>query len=80
MVERLRRSIENLEPPTCPNCHIEMNWYRSIMVSASPLTINHYFTCPNCSRLSEAQSIIPHIADIPPGKLSAPLRRFQCAA
>ena len=80
MIDRLRRSFENLEAPTCPNCLIDMRWYRSIMVAQSPLTVSHYFACPNCARIVERQVVMSRDADIPPGKLSAPVSRFMCAA
>jgi hypothetical protein len=80
MVDSLRRSIEGLQPPTCPNCHLDMRWYRSIMVAPAPVTITHYFACPNCSRVAESQSILARDADPPTGKLSAPVSRAMCAA
>lgn len=70
MIDNLRRSFD-LEAPTCPNCHIDMKWYRSVMVAQSPLTVAHYFACPNCASRD---------ADTPPGKLAAPASRFMCAA
>ena len=33
MVDRLKQSLEQLEPPVCPNCHIDMSWYRSALMS-----------------------------------------------
>ena len=80
MVDRLRRSIEGMEQPTCPNCHIEMKWYNSMMVRETPLTIIHYFSCSNCNRIAKTRSVLPREADIPPGKLSAPARRSRRAA
>ena len=72
MVDRLKRSIEDLEPPTCVHCHVEMKWYRSDMISSSPIVINHHFACPTCNRISERRSEAAAEPKIPPGKLSAP--------
>jgi hypothetical protein len=80
MVEKLRRSLDAVEPPTCPSCHLDMKWYQSILASPAPLTINHFFSCPNCNRIAETQSTIPQATEIPPEKLSAPWGRFSCAA
>lgn len=80
MVDRLRRSLDDLEPPSCPNCHIDMEWYRSVMVNPSPLTIDHFFSCPNCKRIRESRAVLSRNVDTPPGKLSAPVNSFRCAA
>lgn len=80
MVDRLRRSLDELEPPICAKCHIEMEWYRSVMVKPAPLTIDHFFSCPNCKRIREARQVLSRDAVTPPGKLSAPVSRFRCAA
>jgi len=80
MVDRLRRSIEDMEPPTCPNCHIDMEWSWSAMVSREPLTIEHDFVCASCKRVQKRRSVLSRPADVPPGKLSAPAKRFRCAA
>lgn len=82
MVESLKRSIENLESPTCPNCRIDMKWYRSAKVAEVPSTIAHYFTCPNCHRITETRSRLK-TADMPEpplGKLSRPASRYSGAA
>ena len=69
MVDRIRRAFDELEPPTCPNCHIDMKWTRSTLVEAD--TIRHLFHCPNCRRRGETTSRIEVIA-VPPDKLAAP--------
>lgn len=80
MVDSLKRSIEGLEAPACPGCHIDMKRYRSFLVSQSPLTITHYFACSNCNRIAETQSVIPDDAGPAPERLSAPAGRFVRAA
>jgi hypothetical protein len=71
VVDRLKQSLEELEPPTCPSCRIVMRWTRSTLVAQDPITITHLFACPNCHQLAESKSSVrTHI--IPPGKLSAP--------
>jgi len=77
MVDRLKQSLEQLEPPSCPNCLIEMRWTRSTLVAPDPITIAHLFACPNCHRVEERKSSAD-TSSIPPGKLSAPHR--LCAA
>ena len=72
MVDRLRRALEELEPPICPNCLIEMKWSRSALVA--PDTITHLFHCPNCYRTSETTSKV-EVIEVPPEKLSAPIIR-----
>jgi hypothetical protein len=72
MVDKLKRALEQLEPPICPNCLVEMKWTRSTLVSAD--TIAHLFHCPNCGRTGKTESKVPPIM-VPPDKLSAPRRR-----
>jgi hypothetical protein len=69
MVDKLKRSLEQLDPPNCPNCATEMNWTRSTLVDAT--TILHIFVCAGCSHVADSKSTIKAIA-IPPKKLSAP--------
>jgi len=71
VVDRLKQSLEELEPPTCPSCRIVMRWTRSTLVAQDPITIAHLFACPNCHQLAESKSSI-RTPIIPPGKLSAP--------
>jgi hypothetical protein len=82
MVERLRQSVEELEPPVCADCSVEMEWYRSILVSGSePLTVAHFFQCPNCSRLQEIKKPVRTIRQAIGGtRLSKPANDFVCAA
>jgi hypothetical protein len=71
VVDRLKQSLEELEPPTCPSCRIVMRWTRSTLVAQDPITITHLFACPNCHQLAESKSSV-RTPIIPPGKLSAP--------
>ena len=71
-MDRLKRSLEQLEPPNCPNCMIEMKWSRSTLVDAT--TIMHVFVCPGCSHITETKSTISAVS-IPAKKLSAPHHR-----
>ena len=72
MVDRLKRSLEQVEAPICPNCRIEMKWYRSTLVGTDPITIMHLFTCPNCQRVADVESTVGADSLPPPHKLSAP--------
>src|ERR1044072_2100882 len=69
MVDRIRRAFDELEPPACPSCHIDMKWIRSTLVARD--TINHVFQCPSCSRPGETTSKIEVVVVVPPDKLSA---------
>jgi hypothetical protein len=70
MVDGTRRAFDELEPPACPSCHIDMKWTRSTLVARD--TINHVFQCPSCSRPGETTSKIEVVVVVPPDKLSAP--------
>jgi predicted RNA-binding Zn-ribbon protein involved in translation (DUF1610 family) len=72
MVDRLKRSLEQLDTPICPKCSIEMKWSRSTLLNAT--TVAHVFVCPSCSRVEEAKSKV-NATDTPPEKLSAPYNR-----
>jgi hypothetical protein len=72
MVDRLKRSLEQLDSPSCPNCSLEMKWSRSTLVDAT--TIVHVFICPGCSHITETKSTISAVS-IQPEKLSAPRHR-----
>lgn len=72
MVDRLRSAAEQLEAPICPDCHIEMKWFRSELLADEPTPIiAHLFVCPHCKRASRAETIFKG-AQVPPDKLSAP--------
>jgi len=72
VVDRLKRSLDELDPPICPTCNIEMKWTRSAL--AGPNLINHVFHCPNCHKLGESVVEVEEVS-VPPSKLSAPRRR-----
>ncbi|WP_339036055.1 hypothetical protein WHZ78_33500 [Bradyrhizobium symbiodeficiens] len=57
MVDRLRSAAEQLEAPTCPDCHIEMRWYRSELLADEPVpVIAHLFVCPHCKRAGQTDT------------------------
>ena len=57
MVDRLRNAAEHLEAPTCPDCHIEMKWFRSELLADEPTPIiAHLFVCPHCKRAAQADT------------------------
>jgi hypothetical protein len=74
MPDDLRRSIEDLDAPSCPNCHLTMKWYRSLRISQSPLVIDHFFVCDNCGGVANRRSDhTDSSSDLsPPNKLSLP--------
>jgi len=72
MVDRLKSAAEHLEAPTCPNCHIEMRWFRSELVRETPTSvIVHQFVCPHCKRTDRRETSARPVV-VPPDKLSAP--------
>jgi hypothetical protein len=79
-MDRLRRSLDQVDVPICPNCRVEMKWYRSALVVDQPTMIDHVFNCPICQRIDSVRSTIRHDPTPPPGKLSAPRLRWRNAA
>jgi hypothetical protein len=56
MVDRLKKSLEHLEPPNCSHCLAEMNWFESRLVAPEPsLIIEHFFVCDTCGRTQKRQ-------------------------
>lgn len=80
MVDSLRDSVKDLEPPFCPHCRKEMVWYQARLQSHSPRIIIHSFACQSCNRTTETKTKVKSKPDIPPDKLSRPSRRFRHAA
>jgi hypothetical protein len=56
MVDFLRRAVLDLEAPLCPNCNIEMTWFRSMRMSMEPNVIVHVFQCSQCALLREVKT------------------------
>ena len=80
MPDDLRQSVEDLEAPACPDCHLKMKWYRSMRVSQSPLVIDHFFICDNCGRIGNRRSEpTASSSKPPPGKLSLPFEHSVAA-
>lgn len=52
MFEQLKETLNDLEPPACPDCQVEMTWYRSTLIAMNPPAIAHLFGCPNCRSTS----------------------------
>jgi len=78
MVDRLRSAAEQLEAPICPDCHIEMKWFRSELLADEPTPIiAHLFLCPHCKRAAQADTVFKS-TQAPPGKRAAP--RFLARA
>jgi hypothetical protein len=80
MPDDLRQSVEDLEAPACPDCHLKMKWYRSIRVSQSPLVIDHFFMCDSCGRVDKRRSgDNTSSSRLPPGQLSLPFEHRAVA-
>jgi hypothetical protein len=73
MVDRLKKSLDELTVPECANCRIEMKWYRSEMDSGSGEVVRHFFYCGSCGGFAEKRSAVARSDEVPPrGKLSLP--------
>lgn len=71
MVEKLKNSLENLDPPECPHCRVEMKWYRSELVQSDPAYIEHHFMCASCNRTAKRRDKVEdRSGPLPPEKLS----------
>lgn len=71
MVDRLKSSLENLDPPECPTCRIEMRWFESKLIEADPALIEHKFVCSSCGTTRTRQDKVEKgSSNIPPAKLS----------
>lgn len=68
-MDKLKKSLEHLDAPYCPNCSLEMKWSRSQLVDVT--TIVHIFVCDGCSRTTETNSTVRG-TNGPPEKLLAP--------
>ncbi|MBR0712208.1 hypothetical protein [Bradyrhizobium liaoningense] len=72
MVDRLRSAAAQLEAPACPDCHIEMKWFRSELLADEPTPIiAHLFVCPHCKRAAQTETIFK-AGKAPTDKLSTP--------
>lgn len=77
-MDRLTNALVDLETPICPNCHINMRWFRSELVrDTAPAIIAHLFVCPNCNRAQRIDTKLTSLP-VPPDKLAAP--RFRVIA
>jgi hypothetical protein len=56
-MDRIEHSLEDLQSPTCPNCGIEMHWYRSELVRFAPATNLNLFNCPACLLFAESETV-----------------------
>jgi hypothetical protein len=65
MTDSLQQSVRELDTPQCPDCHIKMVRYRSILASdILPQTVAHFFQCANCGRVEEIQTRVSIIGPI----------------
>ena len=72
MVDRLKKSLSELEPPTCMKCRIEMRWFMSKLERQEPVTtIVHTFVCPGCEGVAETETEFKPVRVVP-DKLAAP--------
>ncbi|QQO12614.1 hypothetical protein JJB99_24535 [Bradyrhizobium diazoefficiens] len=76
-MENLKNALGELEAPICPDCHVNMRWFRSELVRDTPVMIAHLFVCPNCKRAQRTETKFTS-RSVPPEKLAAP--RFRVIA
>ena len=57
VMDRMKHSLEDRQSPTCPNCGIEMQWYRSELVRFAPATNLNLFNCPACLLFAESETV-----------------------
>ena len=50
MGEPLERAPQGAEAPSCPECGIVMEWFRSDLRQQDPIVIERHFACPKCSQ------------------------------
>jgi len=55
-MDPLTHSLEELQSPSCPNCGIDMRWYRSELIKFVPPTNLHLFNCPACLLFAESET------------------------
>jgi hypothetical protein len=72
MVEYLKKSLEGLTPPGCPNCHTQMHWYRSERDRDDVTAVVHFFVCSHCNRISETRAVTSAGKPAPATRLSHP--------
>lgn len=71
MVDKLKASLENLDPPECPHCRHEMKWVQSNLIQSIPAFIEHHFVCGTCRRRTlRHDKVDDRPQKMPPGKLS----------
>jgi hypothetical protein len=70
VVDSVKRAFEDLDPPVCPKCQLDMKWTHSTLVARD--TINHVFHCPSCYRAGSTTTKIEVIV-VSPDKLFSPI-------
>ena len=78
-MDRLKRSLEDVEPPTCPHCGIEMQLYRSELVKFVPVVDLHLFKCQTCLVFAESEMVREPVW-VPPDNCVSCVRFFSLAA
>jgi hypothetical protein len=79
MVDRLKNSLAELEPPTCMRCGIEMRWFMSKLERQEPVTtIVHSLVCPGCEGAADTETEFKPVRVLR-DKLAAPRTGAQAA-
>jgi hypothetical protein len=77
---RPEHSLKAVESPLCPNCSIEMRWYRSELIKFVPKTSLHLFSCLTCSLIAESETVQEPIWVLPDEFAVPPVRFLTLAA
>jgi hypothetical protein len=80
MADDLKRSVQDMEAPVCPDCHVTMKWYRSMRVTQLPVVIDHFFQCDNCGRIGQTRGGPAAPSQCPPPAKLAPQSERRTAA
>lgn len=80
MVDRLKNSLEELDPQICEKCDREMQWYRSEIQLGNPHLVDHHFYCSDCgTRKTQSTQVKGHEGGHGPRHHSLPYDRREAA-
>lgn len=71
MVDKIKNSIDKLEPLGCPKCGKPMSWFSSQLIEYSPVVIEHAFYC-SCGAKKTTKDTRPGDSVSPFQKLCLP--------
>ena len=72
MVEKIRKSVEELEAPACPTCGKPLSGFSAQLIEYSPVVIEHTFYCAPCGTTQKRDDVRSDMNVDPPSKLPLP--------